>query len=82
MDVTFIGERGSIRYGRKSLSIREVAQKVEQPSQRREASSSDLTTNPRTSHEVVTFQSFDNLFEKLTKVALHECNIEIERRRH
>jgi len=53
MEETCIGGKGSIRDGRKSLSLREVAQMVEQLSQRREASSTDPTTSPRTAHEAI-----------------------------
>ena len=68
MEETFIGGRGSIRDGRKSLSLRDVAQKVEQLSQRREASSSDPTTSPKTDHEAVSSQSFVKLLKNLPKV--------------
>ena len=70
MEETFIGGRGSIRDGRKSLSLKEVAQKVEQLSQRREVSSSDPTTSPRTAHEVISSLSFDDLLKILPKVDL------------
>jgi len=67
MEEVFIGGGASISDGRKSLSLWEVAQKVEQPSQRREASSSDPIINPRTTHEVVTLRRFNELFKKLAK---------------
>jgi len=41
MEDIFIGGRGPIRDGSKSLSLREVAQKVEKRSQMREVSSAD-----------------------------------------
>jgi len=53
MKEVFIGGGASIRDGRKILSLWEVAQRVEQPSQRRELGSSNSTTNPRATHEVV-----------------------------
>ena len=67
MEEIFIGGRGPIREGRKSLSLREVSQKVEQLSQRREASSTDPTTSPRTAHEAISSRSFDELLKKLSK---------------
>jgi len=68
MEEIFIGGRGSIRDGRKILSLREVAEKVEQLSQRRKASSSNLITSPRIAHEVVPSRSFDELLKNFLRV--------------
>jgi len=63
MEEIFIGGIGPIRYGGKSLSLREFAKKVEKLSQRREESLTNPTTNPRTAHEAISSQSFDELFK-------------------
>ena len=80
MEEIFIGGRGPIREGRKSLSLREVAQKVEQLSQRREAGSIDPTTSPRIAHEAISSQIFDELLKNLPNMALRGCNIGTKRR--
>jgi len=80
MEEIFIGGRGPIRDGRKSLSLREVAQKVEQLCQRREVSSTYPKTSPRTTHEAISSQNFDDLLKNLQNLAHHKCNIGTERR--
>jgi len=69
MEEIFIGGRNPIREGRRSLSLWEVAQKVEQLSQRRKASSTDPTTNPRTAHEAISSRSFNELLKILPNLA-------------
>ena len=82
MEEIFIGGKGPIREGRKSVSLREVSQKVEQLSQRRKVSLIDPITSLRTTHEAISSTSFNKLLKNLPNLARRKCNIGTERILH